>query len=187
MKPYLTNSCEYNEANLTEALEAQVRETQRLRNWILGLFSGGVLLWSLYRMLIRGDAKYQLPTLLCALMICLLVYTNLGMPRRAAKAQVVRIREANDGRLRFRFEFREEELLLRTPKDEESAAIALAGLKKLIQTKRLDLIFTNDKRMLLLDRSGFKNGSETDFWKLMNEKCPAAVPKKLRQTPEKPQ
>ena len=186
MKPYLTNTCEYNEANLTEALEAQIRETQRLRNWILGVFSGGVLLYSAYRMLIRGEAKYQLPTLLCVLMVCLLVYTNIGMPRRAAKAQVARIREANGG-LCFRFEFREEELLLWPPRSEESAPIGYAVLGKLLQTKRLDLIFTNDKRMLVLDRAGFKHGIEADFWKLMNEACPAAVPKKLRQDQGKPQ
>ena len=34
-----------------------------------------------------------------------------------------------------------------------------------------------------LDPARFENGTEADFWKLMNEKCPKAVPGKYRAAP----
>ena len=37
-----------------------------------------------------------------------------------------------------------------------------------------------DRVAYALDPKCFENGSEADFWRLMNEKCPKAVPKKRR-------
>ena len=34
----------------------------------------------------------------------------------------------------------------------------------------------------ILDPDRFEHGTEADFWRLMNEKSPKAVPKKYRQT-----
>ena len=181
MENWLTNTCEYDVAHLTEAVRAQFRESQRTKNLVLGILAVGMLIFSLCGLLIRGDDKYRFSVLLSAVMIVLLVYTNLALPGKAAKSQAARIREANGGS-RFHFAFREEGLVLVPPSGEESAPIPCGSFSKLMQTQNLILIFTEEKKMLLLDRARFQHGTEADFWKLMGEKCPAALPKKRRDS-----
>ncbi len=58
--------------------------------------------------------------------------------------------------------------------------ISYADVKRLVPCQRLILVYTQAKQFLILDRTRFENGTEADFWKLMSEKCPKAVPKKYR-------
>ena len=55
-----------------------------------------------------------------------------------------------------------------------------AVVKRLVPYKHLILLHTQARQFLMLDRTRFENGTEADFWRLMNEKCPDAVPKKYR-------
>ena len=45
-----------------------------------------------------------------------------------------------------------------------------------------DLILLSSQAKLIytLDPARFENGTETDFWRLMSEKCPNAVPKEYK-------
>ena len=55
-----------------------------------------------------------------------------------------------------------------------------AVVARLVPCKNLILLHTKAKQFLMIDRTRFENGTEADFWKLMNEKCPDAVPRKHR-------
>lgn len=55
-----------------------------------------------------------------------------------------------------------------------------AIVTRLVPCKNLILLHTRAKQFLMIDRTRFENGTEADFWRLMNEKCPQAVPKKYR-------
>ena len=55
-----------------------------------------------------------------------------------------------------------------------------AIVRRLVPYKHLILLHTKARQFLMLDRTRFENGTEDDFWRLMNEKCPKAVPKKYR-------
>ena len=58
--------------------------------------------------------------------------------------------------------------------------IQYASVKKIIAHKDLILPLTHAKQYLILTRDGFAPGAEAAFWALMQEKCPAAVPKQRR-------
>jgi hypothetical protein len=177
MDNYLTASCEYDEAHLTEALKTQIWVTQKTKNLILGVLVGGMLLFSLYSWLLRGNTSFQFPTLLCVAMIGMLVYVNLGLPRKTAKAQVPRIRE-NNGGLNFLFRFREDAFAMLGPDRGEEIPLSYSSVNRIVQSKHLILVFTDARKMLLVDRTSFENGTEADFWTLMAEKCPSAQVKK---------
>ena len=55
-----------------------------------------------------------------------------------------------------------------------------AAVARLVPCKNLILLHTRARQFLMIDRTRFENGTEADFWRLMNEKCPKAVPKKYR-------
>lgn len=44
----------------------------------------------------------------------------------------------------------------------------------------LILLWTKGRQFYMLDPERFEKGTEADFWRLMNEKCPRAVPKAKR-------
>lgn len=179
MEPILCNRCEYSEEHLTEALRAQTQELQKKKNLILAIAIGLLLAFSVYTWLSTGEQKYVLYALICAGMYGLLLYTNYSLPRRTAKLQAARIREKNGG-LEFRILFRPEEIAMVSPGGTEDAQVPYAEFSRIRQTPGLILLFTDEKKMILLDPERFEKGTEADFWRLMNEKCPRAVPKAKR-------
>jgi hypothetical protein len=181
MENWLTNSCEYDEARLTEAFKAQFQETQRKKNLFFAIAAAGMLIFSLCGLLITGEKRYQVALLLSVPLVVLLGYTILALPGKAAKTQAARIRQAS-GSLQFRFLFREEDVVLVTSDGKENTPLRYGNITRLIQTEKLIVVFAGEKQALVLDRSRFENGTEADFWKLMGEKCPAALPKKRRDS-----
>ncbi len=106
----------------------------------------------------------------------LLLYTNYSLPRRTAKLQAARIREKNGG-LEFRILFRPEEIAMVSPGGTEDAQVPYAEFSRIRQTPGLILLFTDEKKMILLDPARFEGGTEADFRRLMEEKCPRALPR----------
>ncbi|MBR3077525.1 MAG: YcxB family protein [Oscillospiraceae bacterium] len=67
-----------------------------------------------------------------------------------------------------------------SPGGTEDAQVPYAEFSRIRQTPGLILLFTDEKKMILLDPERFEKETEADFWRLMNEKCPRAVPKAKR-------
>ena len=176
MNNKLTNLCDYNAAHLGEALGYQMRTGRKTRNLLLSAAAVIILLYSLWVWLIVGESKYWVTAALSLVMMGMLAFTNFAAPRATAKNQAAKIREVNGGS-DFRFEFREEDLLMTLPSGEEDA-VAYDSLTRAVGLKTLILIFTNAQTMLILDRAGFQNGTEEDFWTQLVENCPSILIKK---------
>lgn len=54
------------------------------------------------------------------------------------------------------------------------------AVKRILIAQDLILVRSRSKQFLMLDQNRFENGTEADFWRLMNEKCPKAVPRAKR-------
>ena len=59
-------------------------------------------------------------------------------------------------------------------------AIPYEQIEKILRTGTELQLCLKNKLYYILDPNRFENGTEADFWRLMNEKCSAAVPKKYR-------
>lgn len=172
----LTNSCEYNEANLTEAMTVQFRASQGRKNLILYIVAGLVVALCLYNWLALGNQKHMIYAAILVVMCAALFFTNRTIPGRAARRQVPLIREKNGG-LRFQVQFREDGVAMIGPTGEETSLVPYGQLEKLVETEHLILLFNREKHMILLDRAGFRGGSEANFWQLLRDKRPALLPK----------
>lgn len=176
---FLTNACEYNESVLTEALTVQLRETQRRKNLIFVVVISLLLVFCLVTWIASKDSHYLVLSILCLFLYGMLYFNARFLPGRTAKLQVPRIQQKNGGLL-FQAQFLDEDITVLNPTGEESGRVPYPELEKLVETEHLILLFNRDKHMILLNRDGFRGGSEADFWRRMNEKCPAVVPEAHR-------
>ena len=176
MNDNLINVCNYDAAHLGQALGYQMRSARKRMNLLLCAAALIILGYSLWVWLIGGESKYWATAFLSLVMLGLMAYTNFVVPGRTAKAQAAKIQEVNGGTA-FRFEFREEDVLMTLPSGEQDP-VSNDNLTRAVQTKDLILVFTKVQTMLILDRAGFQNGTEEDFWALLPEKCPSILIKK---------
>lgn len=172
---YLSNVCEYNEAVLTEALTVQLRETQRRKNLIFYIIISLLLVFCVVNWILSKDSYFLFMALLCLLLYGMLIFNGRVLPRRTAKLQIPRIQEKNGG-LQFQSRFLEDGVAVLNPAGEETARVPYAQLTKLVETEKLLLLFNRDKHMIILDRGGFRGGSEADFRQCLKERCPALLP-----------
>ena len=171
MEPVLTNICEYDENHLTQAMKIQLRVHQKNKNLFLMILIAALLCFSLFKWLTGGDSQFLVFAILSVVMAGLLAYTNYGLPRLTARRQIPLLREKNGG-LRFQFQFREEGVAVLGPTGEETALRPYGDFIKLVETPDLFLLLTESKQMILLDRQGFRNGTEADFRALAKERIP---------------
>lgn len=175
MEPVLTNTCEYSEEHLTEALSVQIRELQKRKNILFYAAAGLLLAYSLYGWLIGKDRNYLFYALLCAACFGLLILTNRSLPRRTAKLQVARILQQN-GSLSFQSQFREDGVAVLSPTGVENSLVPYERFSKLVSTAHLLLLFTDERKMILLDPTRFEGGTERDLMELLRQKCPKVLP-----------
>ena len=76
--------------------------------------------------------------------------------------------------------FCDREVIMESEISDGPRSLPYSGFKRLVRGKELILIRTESTLVYSLDPASFVKGTEADFWKLMNEKCPRAVPKALR-------
>ncbi|MBQ1410876.1 MAG: hypothetical protein IIY94_06350 [Oscillospiraceae bacterium] len=74
--------------------------------------------------------------------------------------------------------FLDNEMLITVSLDSDTQHILYSSVKRLVPYQNLILVYTQAKQLLILDSSRFENGCEADFWNLMNEKSPKAVPRR---------
>ena len=171
----LTNRCDYDEAHLTAALGEQLRGQRRKQNIVLAIGAALLLAYCVVAWFKFRDTQYLIVGAIMLVLGAALAYLVFRMPARAARKQAARIAEVNGGKS-FRILFRTDDIGFVNPKDEEISAVPYSRLMRIAEPNGLIVLITVEKRMLLADPRGFADGSEADFWRLMNEKCRDALP-----------
>ena len=174
MEPVLTNRCRWDEASLKKGFAWSSRKSTRQ----LLLLSAVFLFIAVYRLCTRG--LDLIPVILLAAGIAYPIIA-LRLPARFTKLQLRRMEENfQTDHLDTVTAFRDGELETWQEGKAAFSRIRYDSLKTAAALSGLILLWTRSKQFVLLDPARFENGTEADFWRLMNEKCPKAVPKKHR-------
>ena len=175
--PVLTNECETNRKTLEEAMRASLKSPVY---YVADVGIGcGMIVMLVIAITTRRPTESKLPlyalSLFCAAMI---LFRYLFIPRYSAAMQMKRKKELV-GTDRFPVEtgFFDSEILTRVQNNgqiNEEFRISYDKLRRIVETKNLIVLITKQWQFFTLDKAGFKNGSEEDFWRLVSEKCPEA-------------
>ncbi len=182
MAPVLTNRGRFD----AETLRAAYRRLWRPRFWlmlVLGLLFLGSAVWLtiLYTVVYVPD----LHMILCLVFIyfcgAFYFWYAFSTVNRSVKRTIRRLEETRQvSGYDTCFRFLDEELQFEASISADVQHLSYSNVRRVLSCQNLLLLRSRSRQFLLLDRNGFENGTEADFWKLMSEKCPRAVPKKYR-------
>ena len=171
----LINRCRTDKTALQKAYTWTSRNTRR----ILLAGSAGILLAAILLISHSGLGPVALILLVAPVAYLILAFT---LPARFTKLQLRRMEETLQAdRVDTTVEFHPEEIVNKREGSDNTTQLRYTAIKTVAAFSGLILLWTQGKQFILLDPARFENGTEADFWKLMNEKCPNAVPKKYRQ------
>lgn len=185
MEPILTNRAMVDEAAVKKGL---VR-TLRPRLWLFWVDAAlltvlGVFI--LFRLKIIPYGLNPLDSqavhaLLPFGLAALCVWFGASMPERYTRLTMRRMTEQYQATsYEADYAFFADSFTFRTTVRPNGTQLAYSNVKKLELCDDLILLISTAKLIYTLDRARFENGTEADFWRLMNEKCPNAVPKAKR-------
>jgi len=175
----LTNRCDYDEPHLTAALGELLRGQRKKQNIVLVIAAAMLLVYCVIAWFKFHDSLYLVLSALTLVLAAAVVWMIRIMPARLAKKQAAKLRETSDG-LSYSALFRADGIGFSSPKGQERAAVPYSVLSRVAEPTGLILLITVQKQMILLDPKRFEGGTEADFWRLMNEKCPNALPASRR-------
>ena len=178
----LCNRCILEEQTLRRTMQAAMRANPLLRigkiaEPVLAVLALGLLIWAAVARMGRTAV------LLNAFVLAMLCYFYLQQfvlyPRRAVKNQLLR-QARDDGSLQVenRLFFTEQSVANLRGEAEEPLHMSYRKIKRVFADGGLIVIQTRSKNNIPLDRKGFSNGTEEDFWRLIRRKAPDA---KLRK------
>ncbi|MBQ1678566.1 MAG: hypothetical protein II062_03405 [Oscillospiraceae bacterium] len=105
------------------------------------------------------------------------IWQALNSVNKAVKRTMKRIEETQHVReYDVTLRFGEKEIVVDNSFNADSGRLLYSHIKKLKRCEDLIIIRTLARRAFTLDPTRFDNGTEADFWRLMCEKCPDAVP-----------
>ena len=185
MEPNLKNSCHVNRRVLRKAYNLILRPRTLL---MLGLCLLMLAVWVLYLAVVPAAERETWVTL--ALPILTIIYAVLALltPGQYVRTLMKRLQESRQIKeYESKLIFSPEELIVCFDYSQDQIRMPYKELRKVLVTKDLLLLKTKAKQFYLLDPQRFENGTEADFWKLMNQRCPKAVPKALRTAAPTPQ
>lgn len=180
--PILTNEFELTEELLREAFQASFRT-----DWWIAPILLHFAAWVIGVLMVSSDLINQSPLPVLLLSVAYLVFVIIWTierfllrPGRQAKQhiqqdkekygieKVIALARFEEGRIDF------------TTKDapQDHQQPSYEHVVRILQTEHLILLFTKGKMMYFLGSSGFQNGTEEDFWRLIAEKCPEAKRKR---------
>lgn len=169
----LTNRCEINCKTLEEALRAFLKSPVYCVSDVLM----GCLMIAMLVVVIRTDTSPMviIPFVVCVAMI---LFRYLFLPKYSARIQMKPKAELV-GTDSFPVEnsFLDSEILIRVVNDghvNEELHVSYDKLLRVVETKNLIVLITKKRQTFSLDKNGFRNGTEEDFWRLIAEKCPEA-------------
>ena len=182
MNDCLTNRCRVDEAKMRASARLSTR-TQRCLDFIFAALAVAGGIYNLLRCVRAGSPGFSMILGTVALfgLGIFLVRDGLTVADRAVRLSLERRRQQGipeDLEVILRFgpsEMEKENSFTRQP-------VALpydqiAGIQR--SRDGLQMLLKNNV-FYILDPDRFEHGTEADFWRLMNEKCPKAVPRKYR-------
>ena len=175
-EPILINRCRMDEEIYTRAF------TRTLRPHAILLYCGAAV------MVICGlvyAIASRFTDVLVPLMFLVLagaeIYLARSTPTRTAKLNVNRLEDARGVKAFDTWvEFHDTEFLAGSEFADDPTEVPYARLQQIKVGDGVLLLWTQGRQFYVLDRQRFQMGKEEDFWRLMNEKAPNAVPKKYR-------
>ena len=171
----LTNRCVMDERTLRKTYARIFRRTLYM------FYFGAVLIasFSLLLMVLQGGPT-PLPFFLLLGGI-LYLFIGIRMPIKQARRQIQRYEASGSGTSpEVAVWFDQEELTGCRAGMEELVHIPYESMKSVLPTRERIILWTREKQFVVLDPARFENGTEADFWRLMQEKCPEALPKSRR-------
>ena len=183
MEPCLTSRFRLDEGPVRRAFSEQFR-TVRMLNLIFSAVCLGVGVYNLILRIRSGNygLPQLFPTIFCFVLVGFLLYqVFVTMPRNLKRfmERVDREIGSRDSDLIIRFysdRFVTENSVLAEPTER-----SYEGLMTIMRGKTTATLVMTGRQSFSLELDRFENGTEADFWKLMNQVCPGAVPKKYRQ------
>ena len=176
--PVLINHYHLDETSLRKSYK-ELTKTFVLIQLIISLALLGVAIYYTVRY-----GKYFSENKQIVLMVLLLyvlagfeIWQALNSVNKAVRRTMKRIEETQHVReydVTLRFE--EKEIAVENSFNADSGRLLYSHIKKLKRCEDLIIIRTLARRAFTLDPTRFENGTEADFWRLMCEKCPDAVP-----------
>lgn len=185
MESELLNRFTYNADNLRVAFRRNARAWRLGRYGIclLGLCASVGTSINLYRRYSHGFPNVILLLLnLCMYgIVGFMIWQTASALNRSVKRTIQRLEEIRHvTACEETIQFLEGEMLNAVSISSDAQHIFYTSVKRLVPYRNLILVYTKARLFIMLDRSRFENGTEVDFWKQMNEKCPKAVPKMFR-------
>ena len=179
--------CLTNRSRVDEAkMRASARLSTRTQRWLDFIFAalavaGGI--YNLLRCVKAGSTGFSMILGTVALfgLGVFLARDGLTVADRAVRLSLERRRQQgvpDDLEVTFRFgpsEMEKENSFTREP-----GALSYDQVVSLQRSGDGIQMLLKNNVCYILDPDRFENGTEADFWRLMNEKCPKAVPKKYR-------
>ena len=180
--PLLTNHSRFD----ADTLQIAFRRTNR--RWFVAFLVLGILFFhlGLYQALhdflrYRFELRLLLFPLVAFAGAAYYFWKAFTSVNKAVKRSIQRLEETRQvSGFDNAYYFMETEILDAPDISADMTHVSYSVVKRLVPIQHLILVYTQAKQFFILDRTRFENGTEADFWKLMSEKCPRAVPKKYR-------
>lgn len=175
----LVNECETNQETIEEGMRAYMKASG---SFIVDVVLVALLVVSMVILIalrVQGSTllTFGLLDLFCLAMV---VFRYVFVPRQSAKMQTRRKEELfGTGRITGKYFFMDEEIMSRTEQVVEELHLPYERIRRAVETRRLIVLITKQRQMLMLNKAGFQNGTVEDFWKLLAEKCPEAKIKRF--------
>lgn len=176
--PVLTNRYHLDETSLRKSYK-ELTKTFVLIQLIISLALLGVAIYYTvrYARFFSENKQIIFMVLLLYVLAGFEIWQALNSVNKAVRRTMKRIEETQHVReYDVTLRFAPREVVVENSLNGETGRLPYSHVKKLKRCEDLIIIRTLARRAFSLDPACFENGSEADFWKLMNEKCPDAVP-----------
>lgn len=173
----LSNRCLLNKETFTEAvnvaMHTPILRFVRYFELLLMALCVGLLLWALIGRL--GAQMLIWPGFALAMLLYFYWQQFINYPKKAVKNRMVRLAlDEGAEELENILYFKDENIANRRGEAETLLHMPYRKVKRLTESDRLIVITTRSRHLVPLDRQGFANGDEADFWRLITQKAPKA-------------
>lgn len=180
MEPVLTNRMEVNDVYIKQTMPVRLRGSYFFTAMLVAAYLAVTLRFAVAELQTPGAVPWSL--ILTVAVPLIMVLYQVHSTRKAIRRQCALVREtAGAESYTIVSHFTEEGVNRRSSYDEQTLnQVPYRDIRRIQCAKGYIFLGTLDRTAYALDTKGFEAGSEADFWQLMNEKCPKAVPKKHR-------
>ena len=177
MEPILINRCRMDEETYRKAFSRVLRNYQIILYIGAGIMTACGILYAV----VSGFTEWGM-ALLFLVLAGVEIYLALTTASRTAKLNVRRLEEVRGVKAFDTWvEFYPEEYHGCSEYVDEPTKTPYDRLKKIMEGDGVLLLYTKTRQFFVLECNRFQMGTLEDFWKLMNEKAPHAVPAKHRK------